>query len=181
MKKYSKKKKIIICIILAIGLISIPVGRGIYFFVKGFKALVNSLSGQATRHLEKSVKANPYFLEAYFYLALAYVDWAGDSLHYIQQDEESLLGLKTELMGRAEELLKTALKRFPYHPYRDDIQFMLGSMYDEDHRNSGYIWDRDKAIKDYRELIKKYPKSRYVKKARERIEVLNQTLSAVLQ
>lgn len=172
MKKSTKKRKIIICIILVLGLISIPIGRSVYFFVKGFKALAHGLSGQATRHLEKSVKANPYFLDAYFYLALAYVDWAGDSLHYIQQTEESLLGLKTELMGRAEELLKIALKRFPFHPYRDDIQYMLGSMYDEDHRNGGYIWDREKAIEGYKELIKKYPKSRYVKEAKERIESL---------
>jgi len=122
--------------------------------------------------LEKSVKTNPNFLEAYMLLALAYAEWGSSSLHYIEHDEEGIIKLKSETLGRAEDILKTALARFPYHHFRDDIQYMLGWIYDQDSRNSGYVWDKSKAIQNYKQLVSKYPNSRYVQKAKKRIEAL---------
>lgn len=177
MKKYTKKRKIIICIILISGLISIPVSRGGYFFVKGFRALINQFDGEAVRQFEKSIKANPCFLEAYICLAMAYTEWESRSVHYKEHNKEELAKLEDETLGKAEQALKTALRRFPYHPYRDDIQYMLGRIYDEDSTNGGCVWDRKKAVEGYRELIKRYPKSRYVKKAKERINSLEKNLS----
>jgi outer membrane protein assembly factor BamD (BamD/ComL family) len=168
----SKKKKTIIFLILILGLISIPIGRGIYFFRRGYTAFTKTLYGQAVIEFERAIKANPYFLKPYLYLAVAYAEWGSASLHYKEYDEEGFAKLKNETRGKAEEILKTALKRFPYHPYRDDIQYLLGQIYDKDSMNGGYVWDRKKAIEGYKELIKKYPKSKYVKEAEERINAL---------
>jgi tetratricopeptide (TPR) repeat protein len=168
----TKNRKIIICLILVLGLISIPVGRGIYHFQKGCKVLANTFHGEAVIEFERAIKANPYFLKPYLYLAVAYAEWGSASLHYKEYDEEGFAKLKNETRGKAEEILKTALKRFPYHPYRDDIQYLLGQIYDKDSMNGGYVWDRKKAIEGYKELIKKYPKSKYVKEAEERINAL---------
>lgn len=49
---------------------------------------------------------------------------------------------------------------------------MLGWIYDEDTRNPGYFWDRDKAISGYTQLIKNYLNSQYAQKAAERIDIL---------
>jgi tetratricopeptide (TPR) repeat protein len=174
-------KKIIICIILVLGLISIPVGRGIYFFRKGCEAFAKSLNGEAVIQFEKSIKANPYFIKSYFYLVVAYVEWGSQSVHYQEHNEEELAKLESETRGRAEEILKTALRRFPYHPYRDDIQYLLGQIYDKDSMNGGYVWDRKKAIEGYKELIRKYPKSKYFKDAEERIQVLKKDTLVALQ
>lgn len=174
-----KKKKIIICLILISGLTSIPIGRGIYFFRKGYKALANTFHGEAEREFEKSIKANPFFLEAYIYLAVAYAEWGSRSIHYKEYDEEGFVKLKNGTLGKSEEILKTALRRFPYHPYKDDIQYLLGQIYDKDSMNGGYVWDRKKALESYKELIRKYPKSRHVKEAKERIKDLEEKLIAV--
>jgi len=168
----TKKKRIVIGFILAIGLISIPIIRSGYFFVRALKPLINRWNGEAVWWLEKSIKANPYFLEPYIGLAIAYTEWGSRSLHYKEYDEGGFIKLKTGTLGKAEQILKTALRRFPYHIYRDDMQYMLGWIYDEDSTNSGCVWDRKKAIEGYRELIRKYPKSRYVQEARERIKSL---------
>jgi len=167
----TKKRKIVICLIL-VALVSIPIMRSGYFFVRALKPLINRWNGEAVWWLEKSIKANPYFLEAHICLAMAYTEWGSRSLHYKEYDEEGFIKLKIETLCKAEQILKTALRRFPYHIYRDDIQYRLGWIYDEDSTNSGCIWDREKAIEGYRELINKYPKSRYVKKAKERIRAL---------
>lgn len=168
----TKKKKIIISLILILALISIPIGRGIYFFRKGYKALANTFHGEAEREFEKSIKANPFFLEAYIYLAVAYAEWGSRSIHYKEYDEAGFERLKNGTLGKAEEILKTALRRFPYHPYKDDIQYLLGQIYDQDSNNGNCVWDRQKAIEGYKELVRRYPKSRHVKEANERIKDL---------
>ena len=174
----TKKKRIIICLIL-VTLVSIPIMRGGYFFVRALKPLINRWNGEAVWWLEKSIKANPYFLEPYIGLAMAYTEWGSRSLHYKEYDEEGFIKLKTGTLGKAEQILKTALRRFPYHIYRDDIQYRLGWIYDEDSTNSGCVWDREKAIEGYKKLISKYPESRYVQEAKERIEALEEKLVAV--
>ncbi len=88
----------------------------------------------------------------------------------IEHDEEGLTKLKTETLDRAEDVLKTALARFS--SCKDKIQYMLARIYDEDARNTGYVWDKNKAIQGYTQLVSEYPHSRYVQEARERIEVL---------
>ncbi len=168
----TKKKKIIICLILITVLISIPIGRSIYFFRKGYIALAKRYHGESEREFEKSIKINPYFIEAYVCLAAAYTDWGSKSIHYKEYDEEGFIKLKNGTLGKAEEILKTALRRFPYHVYRDDIQYMLGEIYDQDPNNGNCVWDRQKALEGYKELIRKYPKSRYAKKVKERIKDL---------
>jgi len=50
---------------------------------------------------------------------------------------------------------------------------MLGQIYDEDARNTGYLWDKDKTIQGYKQLASEYPHSKYAQKARERTEVLS--------
>ncbi len=157
---------------LVMGIIGFPVVEGGYYFIRGLLAFRQGFEGESVRYLEKSVKTNPNFLEAYMSLALAYTEWGSSSLHYIEHDGEGLAKLKSETLGRAEETLNTALRRFPYHHFRDDIQYMLGWIYDEDSRNSGHIWDRSKAIHSYEQLISKYPNSRYVQKAKKRLAVL---------
>jgi len=163
---------LLICLVFVIGITVVPVAKSGYYLTKGVTAFRQGLEGESVRYLEKSVKTNPNFLEAYMSLALAYTEWGSSSLHYIQHDEEGLRKLKSETLGRAEDILETALARFPYHHFRDDIQYMLGWIYDEDSRNSGYVWDRSKAIQSYEQLINKYPKSKYVQKAKERLAAL---------
>jgi tetratricopeptide (TPR) repeat protein len=165
-----KKKIILISFILAAGILIIPLAESGYFFIKGLRALRQGFEGKSVKYLEKSVKINPHFPEAYMLLALAYAEWGSSSKHYIEHDEEGLIKLKSETLGRAEDVLKTALARFPFH--KDRIQYMLARIYDGDARNSGYIWDKDKAIQGYKQLTSDYPHSRYVQEARERIEVL---------
>lgn len=157
---------------LVTGIISFSIAASGYFFMRGLKAFRNGFEGESVKYLEKSVKANPNFIEAYMALALAYAEWGSSSLHYIQHDEEGLTKLRSETLGRAEDILKTALNRFPYHHFRDDIQYMLGRIYDEDSKNSGYVWDKNKAIQGYIQLVSEYPHSRYAQKAKKRIEAL---------
>lgn len=163
---------LLICFILTAGIAVVPVAKGSYYFIRGLVALRGGLECESIKHLEKSIKANPNFIEAYLFLALAYVEWGNSSKHYIEHDEEGLIKLKSETLGRAEDILKTALARFPYHHFRDDIQYMLGWVYDENSRNSGYVWDRSKAIQSYEQLISKYPNSKYVQKVKERLAAL---------
>jgi len=165
-----RKKILLICFILAAGIAVVPLAKGGYYFVRGLLSLRGGFEGKSVRYLEKSVKTNPHFPEAYMLLALAYAEWGSSSKHYIEHDEERLIKLKSETLGRAEDVLKTALARFPFH--KDRIQYMLARIYDEDARDSGYVWDKDKAIQGYRQLASGYPHSKYVPKARERIEVL---------
>ena len=153
------------------GIAVVPVAKSGYYFVRGLIALRGGLESESIKHLEKSIKANPNFLEAYMLLALAYAEWGSSSKHYIEHDEEGLIKLKSETLGRAEDVLKTALARFPFH--KDRIQYMLARIYDEDARDSGYVWDKDKAIQGYIQLVSEYPHSKYAQKARERIEVLS--------
>jgi len=168
----ARKRILLICFMLVIGIIVFPVAKGGYYFIKGLIALNQGFEGESVRYLEKSIKTNPNFLEAYISLALAYAEWGSSSRHYIEHDEEGLIKLKSETLGKAEEILNTALRRFPYHHFRDDIQYILGWIYDQDSRNSGCIWDRSKAIQNYKQLVAKYPNSRYVQRARKRIEEL---------
>jgi tetratricopeptide (TPR) repeat protein len=158
--------------VLAIGMIAFPIVRGGYYIIKGFMAFRNGFEGESVNYLEKSIKVNPNFLEAYMFLALAYAEWGSSGMHYIEYDDAELIRLKSETLGKAEDILKTALRKFPYHHFRDDIQYMLGWIYDEDQRNSGYFWDKYKAIQNYKQLISEYPNSRYTQKARQRIEIL---------
>jgi tetratricopeptide (TPR) repeat protein len=167
-----RKKILLICFVLVAGMLVVPLAEGGYYFIRGLIALNQGFEGKSVKYLEESIKANPSFLEAYMLLALAYTEWGSSSLHYIEHNEEGLIKLKSETLGRAEEILNTALRRFPYHHFRDDIQYMLGWIYDLDSRNSGYVWDRNKAIQSYQQFICKYPNSRYVQKAKKRVEVL---------
>lgn len=153
-------------------MLTVPVAKGGYYFIKGLIALNQGFDGESVRYLEKSIKVNPNFLEAYMSLALAYTEWGSSSRHYIEHDEEGLTKLKSETLGKAENVLKTALSRFPYHYFRDDMQYMLGWIYDADSRNSGYVWNRSKAIQSYEQLISKYPNSKYVQPAKERLAAL---------
>ncbi len=164
---------LLICFILAAGIAVVPVAKGGYYFARGLIALRGGLEGESVKHLEKSIKANPNFIEAYMLLALAYAEWGSSSKHYIEHDEEGLIKLKSETLGKAEDILKSGLTKVPYHYLKDDMQYMLGRIYDEDVRNSGYAWDKDKAIQGYTQLVSKYPHSKYAQKARERIEVLS--------
>ncbi len=166
-----KKRIILISFILAAGILIIPLAGSGYYFIRGLSAFRGGFEGESIKHLGKSIKANPNFLEAYMLLALAYAEWGSSSKHYIEHDEEGLIKLKSETLGRAEDVLKTALARFHFH--KDRIQFMLARIYDEDARNSGYVWDKDKAVQGYKQLASEYPNSKYAQKARERIEVLS--------
>jgi len=166
------KKILLICFILTAGIAVVPVAKGGYYFVRGLIALRGGIEGESIKYLEKSIKTNPNFIEAYILLSLAYTEWGSSSKHYIEHDEEGLTKLKYETLSRAEDILKIALRRFPYHHFRDNIQYMLGRMYDEDARNSGYVWDKYKAIQGYTQLVSQYPHSRYAQKALERIKVL---------
>ncbi len=165
-----RKKILLICFILTAGILIIPLVESGYFFIRGLSAFRGGLESESIKHLEKSIKTNPNFIEAYMLLSLAYAEWGSSSKHYIEHDEEGLTKLKTETLGRAEDVLKTALARFPSH--KDRIQYMLARIYDEDARNTGYVWDKNKAIQGYTQLVSEYPHSRYVQEARERIEVL---------
>ncbi|MBL7130392.1 MAG: hypothetical protein ISS45_03165 [Candidatus Omnitrophica bacterium] len=100
----TKKKKIIIGFIL-VALVSIPIMRSGYFFVRALKPLINCGSGEAVWWLEKSIKANPYFLEPYIGLAIAYTEWGSRSLHYKEYDETEFIHLKEETLGKAEQIL----------------------------------------------------------------------------
>ncbi|MCX5713892.1 MAG: hypothetical protein NT033_03595 [Candidatus Omnitrophica bacterium] len=166
------KKILLISFVLIAGIATATLAKSGYYFIRGLVALRGGLESESIKHLEKSIKTNPNFLEAYMLLALAYTEWGSSSKHYIEHDEEGLAKLKTETLGKAEGILKTALGRFPYHYLRDDMQYMLGRMYDNDSRNSGYVWDKNKAVQGYTQLVSQYPHSRYVQKAWERIEVL---------
>ncbi len=166
-----KKRIILICLILAIGMLVIPVAESGYCFIRGLIAFKHGFEGESARYLEKSIKANPDFIEAYMLLALAYAELASSSRHYMEYDDTGLANLKSETLKQAEDVLKTALARFPYHHFRDDIQYMLGRIYDKDSR--GHVWDKNKAIQGYKQLISGYPNSRYVQKARKCIEELN--------
>ena len=157
---------------LVMGLIAFPVVEGGYYFIRGLLSLRGGFEGKSVMYLEKSVKINPNFLEAYMALALAYAEWGSSSLHYIEHDEQGIAKLKSETLGRAEDILKTALARFPFHYLRDDMQYMLGWIYDRDSRNSSYVWDKNKAVQGYTQLVSKYPHSRYAQKARQRLAAL---------
>jgi len=165
------KKILLISFMLAVGMIAFPVVKGGYYFIRGQSAFRGGFEGESVRYLEKSIKTNPNFFETYMLLALAYAEWGSSSKHYIEHDEEGLIKLKSETLGRAEDVLKIAIARFPFH--KDRIQFMLGRIYDGDARNTGYVWDKDKAIQGYKQLASDYPHSKYAQKARERIEVLS--------
>lgn len=167
------KRALLVSLILAAGMAVIPVAKSGYYFIRGLIAFKHGFEGESARCLEKSIKANPYFLETHMLLALAYSEWASASLHYIEHDDVGIAKLKSDMLGRTEDVLKNALARFPYHHLRDDMQYMLGRIYDLDSRNTGYVWDKGKAIQNYKELINEYPKSRYVQKAKERIEKLS--------
>lgn len=167
-----KIRILLICFMLVMGLITFPVGKSGYYFIKGLMAFRNGFEGESVRCLEKSVKINPNFIEAYILLALAYAEWGSSSLHYIEHDDEELTKLKSETLEKAENILRIALVRFPSYYLRDDIQYMLGWVYDKDSRDSGHVWDKDKAIQSYEQLINKYPKSKHVQKAKKRIEAL---------
>lgn len=167
-----RKRTLLISFMLVMGIIAFPVAKSGYYLIKGLVSLRNGFEGESVKYLEKSVKTNPNFLEAYMSLALAYTEWGSSSLHYIEHDEEGLARLKSETLGKAEEILNTALRRFPYHHFRDDIQYMLGWIYDQDSRNTGYVWDKSKAIQNYKQLVAKYPNSKYVQKAKERLAAL---------
>jgi len=166
----AKKKIFLISFVLILVIIAFPVVEGGYYFIRGLSAFRGGFEGKSVKYLEKSVKTNPHFPEAYMLLALAYAEWGSSSKHYIEHDEEGLIKLKSETLGRAEDVLKTALARFPFN--KDRIQYMLARIYDGDSRNTGYVWDKDKAIQGYTQLVSQYPHSRYAQKARERIEVL---------
>ncbi len=155
---------------LILGIIAFPVVEGGYYFIRGLLSLRGGFEGKSVKYLGKSIKANPNFLESYMLLALVYAEWGSSSKHYIEHDEEGLIKLKSETLGRAEDVLKTALTRFPFH--KDRIQYMLARIYDDDARDSGYVWDKDKAIQGYKQLASEYPHSKYAQKVRERIEVL---------
>ena len=167
-----RKRILLISFLLVVGMIAFPVVKSGYYFIKGLMAFNQGFEGESVRYLEKSVKTNPNFLEAYMLLTLAYTEWGSSSLHYMEYDEEGHTKLKSETLGKAEVVLKTALSRFPYHHFRDDIQYMLGRIYDEDSKNSGYVWDKNKAIQGYIQLVSEYPHSRYAQKAKKRIEAL---------
>ncbi len=167
-----RKEILLICFVLATAMFMLSIVEGGYYFIRGLSTFRGGFEGESIKHLENSIKTNPNFLEAYMLLALAYTEWGSSSKHYIEYDEEGLARLKTETVGKAEGILKTALGRFPYHYLRDDMQYMLARIYDEDTRNTGYVWDKDKAIQGYTQLVSEYPHSKYTKKARERIEVL---------
>jgi tetratricopeptide (TPR) repeat protein len=152
------------------GIVTVPVVESGYYFIRGLTAFRGGFEGESVKYLEKSIKANPNFLEAYMLLALAYAEWGSSSKHYIEHDEEGLIKLKSETLGKAEDVLKIALARFLFH--KDRIQYMLARIYDGDTRNSGYVWNKDKAIQGYKQLVSKYPHSKYAQRARERIEVL---------
>lgn len=155
---------------LILGIIAFPVAKGGYYFIRGLSAFRGGFEGKSVRYLEKSVKTSPHFPGAYMLLALAYAEWGSSSKHYIEHDEEGLIKLKSETLGRAEDVLKTALARFPFH--KDRIQYMLARIYDEDTRNTGYVWDKDKAVQGYTQLVSEYPNSKYAQKAKNRIEAL---------
>ena len=167
------RRILLICFVfVAVVMLAVPVVKGGYYFIKGLIALNQGFEGESVKYLERSIKANPNFLEVYMSLALAYAEWGSSSRHYIEHDEEGLIKLKSETLGKAENVLKTALVRFPYHYFRDDMQYMLGWIYDEDSRDSGYIWDKNKAIQGYIQLVSEYPHSKYVQKAKERLAAL---------
>ena len=168
----NKQGILLICFVLVIGVLIIPIAESRYYFVRGLIAFRNGFEGESVRYLEKSIKTNPNFPEAYMLLALAYAEWGSSSLHYMEYDEQGIAKLKSETLGRAEDILKTALTRFPFHYLRDDMQYMLGWIYDKDSRNSSYVWDKNKAVQGYTQLVSKYPHSRYAQKARQRLEVL---------
>ena len=151
-------------------MLAVPVAKSGYCFIRGLMAFKHGFEGESVRYLQKSVKANPYFIEAYMFLAVAYAEWASSSRHYMEYDDTGLANLKSETLDKADNVLKTALARFPYHHFRDDIQYMLSWIYDEDSR--GHVWDKDKAIQGYKQLISKYSTSKHVQKARKRIEAL---------
>lgn len=165
-----KKRILSISLMLAAGLLFIPLAESGYFFIKGLRALRQGFEGKSVRYLEKSIKANPHFPESYALLALAYAEWGSSSRHYMEYDEKGLIKLKSETLGKAESILKTALARFPSR--RDYFQYLLSQLYDEDARNSSCVWDKNKAIQGYNQLVSEYPHSRYAQKAKKRIEAL---------
>ena len=165
-----KKRIFLISLMLAAGLLLIPLAESGYFFVKGLRALRQGFEGKSVKYLEKSIKANPHFPESYAFLALAYAEWGSSSRHYMEYDEKGLIKLKSETLGKAESILKTAIARFPSR--RDYFQYLLAQLYDEDARNSGCVWDKDKAIKGYANLLSNYPHSRYAQESRQRLAAL---------
>jgi len=168
-----RKKIFLICLVIMVGVLIInPVESG-YFFIRGLIAFTHGFNGESVRYLERAVITNPNFLESYLFLALAYAEWGSSSLHYMEYDDGGRAKLKSETLDRAEEVLNTALRKFPYHYARDRIQYMLGKIYDQDPRNSGYIWDKSKATNYYALLISEHPSSNYVEKAKKRIEALS--------
>ena len=104
-----KKRILSISLMLAAGLLFIPLAESGYFFIKGLRALRQGFEGKSARYLEKSIKANPHFPESYVLLALAYAEWGSSSRHYMEYDEKGLIKLKSETLGKAESILKTAL------------------------------------------------------------------------
>jgi tetratricopeptide (TPR) repeat protein len=164
------KRILLICFLLVSGILIIPVVESGYFLIKGLRALRQGFESESVRYLEKSIKVNPRFPKAYMLLALAYTEWGSSSRHYIEYDAAGLDKLKSETLGKAEDILKTALTRSSFH--KDKIQYMLGWIYDEDARSSGYIWDKDKAVQGYTQLLSNYPHSGFAQKSRERLAVL---------
>lgn len=147
-----------------------------YFCKVGEAYFGDNYPGKATRWLEKSVKADPNLAKAYIALAHAHSYWGDVSFHYNDYDGEELAKLKTETKGKAEDILKTMLRKFPNHALADRAQFMLGKIYDYSVRNANHLWDGEKAIEAYTELINEYPDSEFVKKAKERIKVIREDL-----
>lgn len=70
----AKKKVFLISFVLILGIIGFPVVEGGYYFIRGLLSLRGGFEGKSVRYLEKSVKTNPHFPEAYMLLALAYAE-----------------------------------------------------------------------------------------------------------
>lgn len=68
------KKALLICFMLVAGILIIPLVESGYCFVRGLVAFRNGFEGGSVKQLEKSIKANPYFPEAYMLLVVAYAE-----------------------------------------------------------------------------------------------------------
>jgi ferritin-like protein len=68
-RKFPLRKRILlISFMLIVGIIAFPTAESGYYFIKGLIALRGGFEGESVMHLEKSIKANPNFAEAYMLL-----------------------------------------------------------------------------------------------------------------
>ena len=125
------------------------------------------LRGQTQLQLAKTLLEQSDHQGAIVEFKRAIISYPGE----VDIQSEALLGLADSYRGAGEiELaLKSSedlLDRFPDSPIAADAQFMIGDIYD---RNLG-VRNFHKAVRAYRRLVERYRSSRWVERARDRIE-----------